>query len=230
MRFAIRFFAPVLALLLASCDARPSADQAEAPASQAPAAVVADTAQHTAPAATAQPVDTAVAGAWRQLETALRTRDAAALTQLIDPAVGLWVLEQPGAVPAVTRITNLSSFRRSYQGLPLVSVGAQLMNCPQLRALPALPDAACGLQTEQNAGFALSGCLSGPASSFRQMDLWPYASVKGGTAAQGQAAQRRCTHTVLQTQTGFRFHFAQPATPGGRWHLIFIDLRTPCIA
>ena len=55
-------------------------------------------------------------------------------------------------------------------------------------------------------------------------------TVKGGTAAQGQAAQGRTMRSVLQTQSGFRFHFAKSAGAGGRWRLIFLDLRVSCSA
>ena len=163
------------------------------------------------------PADTSVAGAWLLLEGALRGHDAA-------------VLEQSGAVPLVTRVAEVGAFRRANQDLPLFSLDKQLMNCPQLRVVPQLPEADCGLQTKQNAGFARQGCFAGPATAFRGLDVWPSATVKGGTAAQGKAAQGRTVRTVLQTRTGFRFHFAKSAGVGGRWRLIFIDLREPCIA
>ena len=176
------------------------------------------------------PADTSVAGAWLLLEGALRGHDAAVLNQLIDPEFGLWVLEQPGAMPLVTRVAEVGAFRRANQDLPLFSLDKQLMNCPQLRVVPLLPEADCGLQTKQNAGFARQGCFAGPATAFRALDVWPSATVKGGTAAQGKAAQGRAVRTVLQTRTGFRLHFAKSAGAGGRWRLIFIDLREPCIA
>ena len=176
------------------------------------------------------PADTSVAGAWLLLEGALRGHDAAVLNQLIDPEFGLWILEQPGAMPLVTRVAEVGAFRRSNQNLPLFSLDKQLMACPQLRAVPVLPEADCGLQTKQNAGFARQGCFAGPATAFRSLDFWSSATVKGGTAAQGKAAQGRAGRTVLQTRTGFRFHFAKSAGAGGRWRLIFIDLREPCIA
>ena len=73
-------------------------------------------------------------------------------------------------------------------------------------------------------------CFSGPATAFHGLDFWSQATVKGGTAAQGKAAQGRTVRAVTQPRTGFRFHFAKLVGVGGHWELIFIDLRKPCIA
>lgn len=235
MRISPILSAAALALLLAACDAKNPNGMPDEPTGQGPMQAAPDNPPKPDSAAVrtenpVMPADTSVAGAWLLLEGALRGHDAAVLNQLIDPEFGLWVLEQPGAVPLVTRVAGVEAYRRAHQNLPLFSLDKQLMACPQLRVVPQLPEADCGLQTEQNAGFAESGCFAGPATAFRGMELWASATVKGGTAAQGQAAQGRAVRTVLQTRTGFRFHFAKSAGAGGRWRLIFIDLREPCVA
>lgn len=104
------------------------------------------------------------------------------------------------------------------------------MTGAKLQLAKQLPDADCGLQTRQDAGFMHPDCFSGPATAFRGLGFWSQATVKDGTAAQGKAAQGRTVRAVPQPQTGFRFHFAKSAGVGGRWKLIFIDLREPCIA
>ena len=226
--------AATLALLLAACTPPDPNGMPDEQPSKGPPLVATDAPlkPDSAAARTENPVmpaDTSVAGAWLLLEGALRGHDAIVLNQLIDPEFGLWILEQPGAVPLVTRVAEVGAFRRANQNLPLFSLDKQLMTCPQLQSLARLPKADCGLQTKRNAGFAQQGCFTGPATAFRALDFWPSATVKGGTAAQGKAAQGRTGRTVLQTRTGFRFHFAKSAGVGGRWRLIFIDLREPCI-
>ncbi|WP_035564582.1 hypothetical protein [Hymenobacter sp. IS2118] len=235
MRISALLPCAALALLLAACDAKnPNGMPDEVPAQASVQALPATVPKPDSAAARTEkavmPADTSVAGAWLLLEGALRGHDAGVLNQLIDPEFGLWILEQPGAMPLVTRVAEVAVFRRATQNLPLFSLDKQLMTCPQLRTVPQLPEPDCDLQTRQNAGFAQSGCLSGPAITFRSLDFWPGATVKGGTAAQGKAAQGRTMRTVLQTRTGFRFHFAKSAGVGGRWRLIFIDLREPCSA
>ncbi|GAA3975838.1 hypothetical protein [Hymenobacter antarcticus] len=235
MRISPILSAAALALLLAACDTKnPNGMPDQSPAQSSVQALPATAPKpDSAAARTANPVmpaDTSVAGAWLLLEGALRGHDTEVLNQLIDPEFGLWILEQPGALPLVTRVAEVDAFRRTNQNLPLFSLDKQLMTGPQLQVLEQLPQADCDLQTKQNAGFAQSGCFAGPATAFRSLDLWPSATVKGGTAAQGKAAQGRTVRTVLQTRTGFRFHFAKSAGAGGRWRLIFIDLREPCTA
>lgn len=222
-------------LLLAACDTKNPNGMPDQPAAHSTVQARPATAPKPDSAAArtenaVMPSDTSVAGAWLLLEGALRGHDAQVLNQLIDPEFGLWILEQPGAVPTVTRIAEVGAFHRAYQGRPLFSLDKQLMSCPQLQVLKLLPEADCGLQTKLNAGFKQQGCFSGPATAFRGLDFWPNATVEGGTAAQGKAAQGRTVRSVLQTRTGFRFHFAKSAGAGGRWKLIFIDLREPCIA
>ena len=235
MRIPALLLAAVLALALAACDTKnPNGLPDEKAAQSTVQGATGNPPKPDSAAARTEnpvmPADTSVAGAWLLLEGALRGHDAAVLNQLIDPEFGLWVLEQPGAMPLVTRVAEVGAFRRANLDLPLFSLDKQLMSCPQLRVVPQLPEADCGLQTKQNAGFARQGCFAGPATAFRALDVWPSATVKGGTSAQGKAAQGRAVRTVLQTRTGFRFHFAKSAGAGGRWRLIFIDLREPCIA
>lgn len=220
-------------LLLVGCDAQNPNGMPDEPAAQGSVRAMPATPPDSATARVENPVmpaDTSVAGAWRLVEGALRGHDAQVLNQLLDPEFGLWILEQPGALPLVTRVAEVQAFRRAYQDRPLFSLDQQLMACPQLLVLKQLPAADCALQTPQSAGFARQGCFTGPATAFRALDFWGSATVKGGTVAQGQAAQGRTVRTVLQTRTGFRFHFAKSAGSGGRWRLIFLDLRTPCSA
>ena len=235
MRNSFLLSAAALALLLAACNPpNPNGMPDEQPGKGSLQSATGTPPKPDSAAARTEnpvmPADTSVAGAWLLLEGALRGHDAAVLNQLIDPEFGLWILEQPGAVPLVTRVAEVGAFRRSTQALPLFSLDKQLMSCPQLRSVARLPEADCGLQTKRNAGFAQQGCFAGPATAFRGLDFWPSATVKGGTAAQGKAAQGRTGRTVLQTRTGFRFHFAKSAGVGGRWRLIFIDLREPCMS
>ena len=235
MRIPIGLTSLALIFLLVACDTKNPNGMPDEPTGQGSMKVATDTPPKPDSAAArtenaVMPADTSVAGAWLLLEGALRGHDAEVLNQLIDPEFGLWILEQPGAVPLVTRVADVGAFHRSYQNLPLFSLEKQLMTCPQLQNLARLPEADCALQTRQNAGFARQGCFAGPATVFRALNFWGSATVQGGTAAQGQAAQGRTVRTVLQTRTGFRFHFAKSAGVGGRWRLIFMDLRVPCSA
>lgn len=219
---------PVLVLLLASCgDVKNPNGMPDQPTSQAPAQVIPARPGNPDSAATktenaVMPSDTALTGAWLILDGALRSHDAQVLNQLMDPEYGLWVVEQAGRKPFITRVANVSSFR-SQQQQPLFSLEKTLMTCAAPQAVAKLPVPTCPAGT-----FAREGCFSGPATGFRALDFWPQATLKGGTRQQGQAAQGRAMGTVLQTRTGYQYHFSKSAGAGGRWRLVFIDMRGAC--
>lgn len=219
---------PVLGLLLASCgDVKNPNGMPDQPTSQAPVQVVPSRPAKPDPAAAktenaVMPSDTSLTGAWLMLDGALRGHDAQVLNQLMDPEYGLWILEKAGRMPLVTRVADVSNFR-SQEQQPLFNLEKTLMTCAAPKAVAKLPTASCPAGT-----FSAEGCFSGPATGFRALNFWPQAAIKGGTKQQGQAAQGRSMASVLQTRTGYQYHFSKSAGAGGRWRLVFIDMRGAC--
>ncbi|SNC59945.1 hypothetical protein SAMN06265337_0158 [Hymenobacter gelipurpurascens] len=226
----MKYFLPVLSLglFLTACgDVKNPNGMPDQPTSQEPVKIIsADPAKPDPQAAKTEnpvmPADTSVAGAWLLLDGALRSHDAQVLNQLMDPEYGLWVLEQAGGKPLVTRVADVDAFRDQRQQ-PIFALDKKLMTCAAPTSLPKLPVAACPAGK-----FPESGCFHGPATAFRALGFWPGATVKGGTRQQGEAAQGRIVRSVLQTNTGYQFHFSKSAGSGGRWRLVFIDLRGAC--
>ncbi|GAB2463946.1 hypothetical protein GCM10011375_15970 [Hymenobacter qilianensis] len=219
---------PGLALVLAACgDVKNPNGMPDESTSNASARIV--TANPPKPDSAAaktenpvMPADTSVTGAWLILDGALRSHDAQVLNQLMDPEYGLWILEQAGGTPRVTRVADVQQFRDQQQQ-PLFALDKKLMTCAAPQPVAALPSASC-----PGGKFGQEGCFVGPSTAFRGLDFWAQASVKGGNRNQGQAAQGRTVRSVLQTRTGYQFHFAKSAGVGGRWRLIFVDLRGAC--
>jgi hypothetical protein len=223
----------VVALLLAGCENRRPGAEASEPSRAVPVApkLPADTSSRVRrPLPPALPLDTEMAETWTRLQSALRRHDAAQLNQLIDPALGLWVVEESDAGVVITRVAAGAAFRRAYARVPLQRIERQLQLCSALLAVTQFPEVDCGDRINGRSGFESDGCFSGPAADFQTMDLWARARLKGGTVAQGRAAQGRVARTVLHTRGGFRFHFAKAPGAAGRWYLVFIDLRSPCIS
>lgn len=217
----------VLALLLTGCDAKNPNGMPDQPTGTGPVKIASDhpPKPDSAAAKTENPVlpaDTSVTGAWLLLDGALRSHDGRSLNLLLDPEYGLWLLETADGGPLVTRVADVLTFR-DQRGQPLFVLDKKLMTCAAPRAVAALPVPACPAGT-----FAEAGCFHAPATAFRADDFWGRATVRGGTRPQGQAAQGRAMRTVLQTRSGYRFHFSKSAGAGGRWRLVFIDLRGAC--
>ncbi len=214
-------------LLLAACNARNPNGMPDQPTSSAPPQVISDHPPKPDSAATktenaVMPADTSVAGAWLILDGSLRGRDAGTLNQLIDPEYGLWVLETASGKPLVTRVADVGLFG-DQSGHSLFALDKKLMTCAAPQVVARLPVPACPAGT-----FAQEGCFTGPSTPFRALDFWKTASIKGGTRNQCQAALGRCVRGVLQTRTGYQFHFSKSAGVGGRWRLVFVDLRGGC--
>lgn len=224
----MKYFLPLLALLLAACgDPKDPNGMPAKTTSRAPARLLAAHPPKPDSAAAktenaVMPADTSLAGAWLLLDGALRGHDAKVLNLLMDPEYGLWLLEQTGAVPLVTRVADVQRFRDQHQQ-PLFVLDKKLMPGTVPKVVARLPVARCPAGT-----FAPAGCFSGPATAFRALNFWERAAIKGGNRNQGQAAQGRTVGSVLQTTTGYQFHFAKSAGAGGHWRLIFVDLRGPC--
>ncbi|MBT9395011.1 hypothetical protein KLP40_17730 [Hymenobacter sp. NST-14] len=215
-------------LLLAACGdvKNPNGMPARAPASASPQVVPARPPKPDPAAATTEnpvmPADTSLAGAWLIFDGSLRGHDAATLNQLIDPEYGLWVLEQAGGRPLVSRVADVRQFR-DQRRQPLFALDQTLLRGAPPQPVAALPAPACPAGT-----YARRGTFAGPATAFRALNFWQTAPIHGGTRNQAQAAQGRVVRSVLQTGTGYQFHFAKSAGAGGRWRLVFMDLRGAC--
>jgi hypothetical protein len=171
-----------------------------------------------------------VANAWTRLQNALRRHDAAQLNQLIDPALGLWVVEDGDTGVVITRVAAGAALRKATARTALLRLERQLPECPAPLAVAQFPEIDCGDYGHGRSGFARDGCFAGPATDFQALDMWAHARLTGGTVAQGRAAQAQVRRTVLHTRSGWRFHFAQAPGVGGRWRLVFVELRAPCIS
>ncbi|GAB2956940.1 hypothetical protein GCM10027048_24090 [Hymenobacter coalescens] len=210
--------------LLAACQSR-NESGAWSPADlDAPREVIKE---RPLPAAAATQADTTVAGAFIRWADALRQADTVAVNGFIHPAHGLWVLEQPGAMPVLTRLTDVRRFRRNQPQPSFFTLAAELMSCLRPTPVDTLPTATCQGQPGNEAGFARNGCLLGPSRGEPLAAIWPHATLRGGTAVQGRAAVAGIRWAVLQTDTGYRFHWARRQ---GRWWLVLVDLRIPCSA
>ncbi|GAB2849282.1 hypothetical protein [Hymenobacter ruber] len=221
------------ALPWAGCETHRAGEETDAPSRAVPVAtpLPPDTSGRARrPLPPALPLDTEVADAWTRLQTALQRHDAAQLNPLIDPALGLWVVADGDTGVVITRVAAGAALRKAIAREPLLRLEHRLSACAALLAVAQFPEIDCGEYGHGRSGFARDGCFAGPAADFQALDMWSRARLVGGTAAQGRAAQARVGRTVLHTRSGWRFHFAQAPGAGGRWYLVFVDLRAPCIS
>ncbi|GAB3529387.1 hypothetical protein GCM10027443_08600 [Pontibacter brevis] len=157
---------------------------------------------------------------------ALQAGDTVGLNQFVSPRLGVWLIEQPGAVPAYSHFRSIQAVQRSYQNQPFTSVREQMQEC-DLQERQEFPKFDCAWMDRGRTGFAEDGCFFRNTTDFKNTDMWRYANLTPQQEEQVQQMQQQVQKTVLHTHSSFRFYFAHD---GERWRLLFADLRMPCSA
>ncbi|MDO6392054.1 hypothetical protein Q4E40_18100 [Pontibacter sp. BT731] len=159
--------------------------------------------------------------------TALQAADTTTLNQFIHPDQGLWIIEQPGAMPKMTRVTDIRDFKREFQGRSFFTIRDEVKTC-DLRE-EAWPSFDCGdlNYDEGQSGYSKDGCFVSDAAKFQKSGYWDYASLTDAEIKQIKATLPLLQRSVLHTATSFEFHFGPV---DGQWRLLFAKLIYPCSA
>ncbi|PKV63557.1 hypothetical protein BD749_3401 [Pontibacter ramchanderi] len=165
--------------------------------------------------------------AFSHFMTALQTADTSAVNQFIHPDLGLWVVEQPGALPKMTHVTDIRKFRREFQGRSFFTIRDEVKAC-DLRE-EAWPSFDCGNMDYDRgqSGYSKDGCFVAGPAKFQKSGYWDYASLSETEIRQVKDTLPLLQRSVLHTATSFEFHFGQI---DGQWRLLFAKLIYPCSA
>ena len=163
--------------------------------------------------------------AFQQFFNALQSADTTKLNQFIHPQSGLWVIEQPGAMPKMTRITDIRLFKREYQGRSFFTITEELKSCELLEE--PFPAFDCAVMEGGKTGYAKDGCFVWKPEKFKTSGYWNYASLSETEIKQVNASFPNVLSSVLHTQTSFEFHFGYL---GGHWRVLFAKIIYPCSA
>ncbi|KAA3439759.1 hypothetical protein [Rufibacter hautae] len=151
-------------------------------------------------------------------------QDAGEFNQWIDPDLGLYLIETPGAVPHFTHVTDIKEFQLAgADGQTFFSIRDTFTECSP-EEVKILPTITC--QGEDN-NFTRQGCFVAEATAFRKSEAYKYAGLSPKEEQKVLQTQLLVSKTVLHTNSGFRFHFGQI---NGQWRVLFIDLSVPCSA
>lgn len=213
MRYS--YFILALLLLLSACspDGKPgSAQQADSPRIEQEVPLAADTTFEQA---------------FRQFFSALQAADTADLNQFLHPKYGLWVIEQPGAMPKMTFVTDIGSFKREYQDRSFLTIKDEVKTCDlQQEPWPTFDCADMDYDAGQS-GYSKDGCFAAGPERFVKSGYWKYADLPPAQLKQIEATLPLVQQSVLHTATSFEFHFGFAE---GRWYLLFAKLIYPCSA
>lgn len=158
---------------------------------------------------------------------ALHASDTLAINQFIHPDHGLWIIEQPGALPRMTHVTDIRRFKREYQDISFFTVREEVKTCDlEEEAWPTFDCADMNYDKGQS-GYSKDGCFVSPPDKFQKSSYWDYASLSERDIKRIRAALPLLQKSVLHTATSFEFHFGKV---DGQWQLLFAKLIYPCSA
>lgn len=165
--------------------------------------------------------------AFEQFFATLQAADTAALNQFVHPELGIWLIEQPGAVPKMTHVSDISAFKREYQERSFFTVAEEMKEC-DLSEEP-FPTFDC---TDMNyeageTGYSKDGCFVWKPDKFQKSGYWDYANLTPSQIGQIKAMLPLVQRSVLHTNTSFEFHFG---FVDQQWRLLFAKLIYPCSA
>ena len=158
---------------------------------------------------------------------ALHTSDTTTLNEFIHPDYGVWIIEQPGAVPKMTFVTDIRKFKREFQGRSFFTLGKEVKECNLLAEPWPTFDCADMNYEKGHSGYSKDGCFVWQPDKFRQSGYWDYASLSDLDKKRVKASLPYLQKSVLHTPTSFEFHFGYLE---GHWRLLFAKLIYPCSA
>ena len=163
--------------------------------------------------------------AFQEFQSAVYNEDADGFNKFIDPARGVYIIENPGAMPKMTLVKDIRNFKREFQGRSFFTIKELFKSC-QLKE-EELPTFNCEGATNGNTGYSKEGCFAGDAEEFRENEVFKYASLPEQEIKSIKATLPLVQTTVVQTSSSYRFHFGYL---NNAWKVLFIDLRIPCSA
>lgn len=165
--------------------------------------------------------------AFEQFMAALQASDTVRLNQFISPQNGLWVIEQPGALPRMTHVRDISAFKRDYQNRSFFTVREEVRECDLKEEAWPTFDCADMDYDAGKTGYSKDGCFVWQPGKFQKSGYWNYASLQPEEIQQIERTLPLVHKSVLHTQTSFEFHFGYL---DGKWQLLFAKLIYPCSA
>jgi len=162
---------------------------------------------------------------FQEFQSAVYNEDADGVNLFIDQNLGVYIIENPGAMPKMTLVKDIRNFKREFQGRSFFTIKEMLQSC-QLKE-EELPTFNCEGQTAGNTGYSKEGCFAADAAEFRKNEIYKYASLPEAEMKKIEDTLPFVQTTVVQTSSSYRFHFG---FLNGTWKVLFIDLRIPCSA
>ncbi|HSI90759.1 MAG TPA: hypothetical protein VK927_06545 [Adhaeribacter sp.] len=223
MKYSFLLFFP--ALLLFSCDSSDQLENRSTTPTEADSVLVPGFGPDEDSLASRPRYVSSIIKAFSDFQQAVYNEDTEGVNAFIDPEYGVFIIENPGAMPKMTRVTDISTFKRQFQELSFFSVKERLKTCKPVEE--DLPTFNCEDQTNKNAGYSKEGCFIDDAKMFRESTIYKFAGLTEEETELVEDMLPLVQKIILQTTSSYKFYFG---IVNGKWRVLFIDLRTPCTA
>ena len=157
--------------------------------------------------------------AYQKMITAIKTNDTLNFNQLIYSNYGLYIIENSGAMPQLSKIYNINSYTTKNKQLHFFDLAFDSISL--LPVKESLPKVVCNTKI-----YSKEGCFYATENPLKDSQIWNYTQLNEKEIQAIQHITNTIQITVINTSSCiFYFSFIDHT-----WWLTFIDLRTPCEA
>ena len=137
------------------------------------------------------------------------------------PEFGCYLIENPGAIPLITKITDVEAVLRKATNISTLDFSNIALSASLTE--DSLPTVDCD---SPDGFYSKEGTFVADVNTFSEEQLWKYIGMD--EAEQGPIAKLAETinKTIVNT-AGFKAYFSKI---GDEWYITFFDIRVPCTA
>ncbi len=149
----------------------------------------------------------------------ITSKNKDAFNKFIHPKHGLSLLQSSGAMPNLTKVSDISTFKTK-NNKSFTDINPKAFDCTlTMNTLPVVDSVLIHFTQSK-------GCFAQKINNFKNDKIWTYCSLDKNAESMAQQAAETITYTVINTNN-FRYYLS---FIDGNWYVTFIDLRRPCNA
>ncbi|MFN7012774.1 MAG: hypothetical protein ACK4ON_00725 [Bacteroidia bacterium] len=152
--------------------------------------------------------------------TAVKDVNENRFNEYIHPEIGLFIIQQDGAMPNLIYVTDISKFKRSYDNMHFFAFNTDVIGVELIEQ--ELPKINC----EVFDGYDKQGCFSQEVNKLAATKFWEFVDTTPELKSKCERAANTIKWTVINT-ANYGYYFSQI---NGKWYITFIDMRQPCSA
>lgn len=152
--------------------------------------------------------------------TAIKDINEKRFNQYIHPELGLFIIQQDGAMPVITHISDISKFKRNFDNKYFFAINMDIIGVELIEQ--TLPKVNC----EEFNGYDKQGCFAQEVNNLAATKFWEFTDASADLKSKCEKAANTINWTVINT-ANYGYYFSQI---DGKWYITFIDMRQPCSA